>query len=206
MNETKEKILDTAERLFGECGYSATSLRHIIAEAKVNLAAVHYHFGSKQDLLDQVILRKAGPLNEQRMRLLDQFEAQAAPGSASLEEILEAFVTPAILMERSPAFLKLVARMHMDEGIGLEFAERHFSPLIDRFLSALNRALPAMSERELLWKAHFAIGAMARTLISQPALIPINEQESPFRIAKMLVAFLSSGFRASLEKKIEVNS
>ena len=59
MNDTKQKILDAAERLFGENGYAATSLRHIISEAKVNLAAIHYHFGSKQDLLDQVILRKA---------------------------------------------------------------------------------------------------------------------------------------------------
>jgi AcrR family transcriptional regulator len=206
MNETKEKILDTAERLFGECGYSATSLRHIISEAKVNLAAVHYHFGSKEDLLDQVILRKAGPLNEQRLQLLNRYEEESAPGPAPLEKVLEAFVTPAILMEKSPAFLKLVARMHMDEGIGLEFAERYFRPLIDRFLSALNRALPSMSERELLWKAHFAIGAMARTLISQPALIPTDTRESPLRIAKMLVAFLSSGFRASLGKEIEVNS
>jgi hypothetical protein len=64
MIDTKQKILDTAEELFAEFGYSATSLRHIISKAQVKPAAVHYHFDSKQDLLDQVVMRKAGPMNE----------------------------------------------------------------------------------------------------------------------------------------------
>jgi AcrR family transcriptional regulator len=106
MIDTKWKILDAAEELFGEFGYSATSLRHIISKAQVNLAAVHYHFGSKQDLLDQVVMRKAGPMNERRMQFLDQFEAEAAPEPASIEKIIEAFVAPAILIEKSPDFLK----------------------------------------------------------------------------------------------------
>jgi AcrR family transcriptional regulator len=55
MNETREKLLDEAEFLFGENGYAATSLRQIIAKAEVNLASIHYHFGSKEELLEQVI-------------------------------------------------------------------------------------------------------------------------------------------------------
>lgn len=204
MNETKLKILDTAEKFFGEIGYAATSLRHIIAEAQVNLAAIHYHFGSKQDLLDEVILRKAGPLNERRLKLLDQFEAEAAPEPASVEKVLEAFITPAMEMEKSPEFLKLVARIHM-EGLGPELAERHFRLLIDRFISALHRSLPGIPETELWLKAHFAIGAMARAM-TKTSLIPGAEQESPATISRMLVSFLSSGFRAPvvIEKETEV--
>jgi len=77
MIDTKQKILDTAENLFGAKGYDATSLRHIITEAGVNLAAIHYHFGSKEELLDQLIVRRAGPVNEKRIALLDQIEAEA---------------------------------------------------------------------------------------------------------------------------------
>ena len=77
MTDTKEKILDTAERLIGEQGYAATSLRQIIAEAGVNLAAVHYHFGSKEDLLDAVVVRKVTPVNEARMAWLERVEAEA---------------------------------------------------------------------------------------------------------------------------------
>jgi AcrR family transcriptional regulator len=198
--------MDTAERLFGEYGYSAVSLRHIISEAQVNLAAIHYHFGSKLDLLDQVILRKVGPINERRMQLLDQFEAESAPASAPVEKILEAFIAPAILIEKSPEFVKLMGRAHA-EGLMPEIVQRHFQPIFTRFMAAMRHALPEVSEKELLWKAHFAIGAMAHTLTARPDLIPHSEQESPLNVSKMLVAFVSSGFcaPATLEKETEVN-
>jgi AcrR family transcriptional regulator len=206
MIDTKQRILDAAEELFGEYGYSATSLRHIIANAQVNLAAVHYHFGSKQDLLDQVVMRKAGPMNELRVKLLDQFEAEAAPEPASIEKIIEAFVAPAIQLERSPEFLKLMGRIHA-EGIGQGIIQRNFQPIIDRFLSALHRALPDMLVKELLWKAHFTLGAMAFALRAQPEFGPEAVQEPPSTIIRQLVAFASAGFRApvSAENQIEVN-
>jgi AcrR family transcriptional regulator len=202
MIETKQKILDAAEGLFGEYGYSATSLRHIISEAGVNLAAIHYHFGSKQDLLDQVILRKAGPLNERRLQLLDQFEAAAAPKSASVEKVLEAFIAPVILIEKSPEFVKLMGRVHA-EGLMPEIAQRNFQPMIDRFLSALRRALPDIQDKELVWKAHFTLGAMAHTLTARPDLGLEAACEPPSTIARRLVAFVSGGFRApaTLEEK-----
>jgi AcrR family transcriptional regulator len=72
MNDTKTKLLDAAERLIGEHGYAATSLRQIISEAHANLASVHYHFGSKDELLDAVVMRRAAPVNDQRLALLDR--------------------------------------------------------------------------------------------------------------------------------------
>src|SRR5580658_4365705 len=93
MIDTKGKILDTAERLFAEQGYGAVSLRQIIADAEVNLAAIHYHFGSKQELLDQVIMRKAGPVNLERLERLDRLETK--PGAPpTVEQVLEAFLMP----------------------------------------------------------------------------------------------------------------
>jgi AcrR family transcriptional regulator len=206
MTDTKQRILDAAERLFGENGYAATSLRHIIAEAKVNLAAIHYHFGSKQGLLDQVIMRKAGPMNERRLQLLDRFDAEAAPGSACVEKVLEAFFLPALLIDKSPEFVKLMGRVHA-EGLMPEIARRNFQPMIARFLSALHQALPDVAAKDLSWKAHFALGAMAHALTVRPDIDPENAAESPMGIATRLVAFVSSGFRApaKLEKEIEVN-
>lgn len=206
MNDTRSRILDTAERLFGEYGYEATSLRRIISDTRVNLAAIHYHFGSKQALLDQVIMRKAGPVNERRLTLLDQFEAEAAPGSPSIEKILVAFIMPAILLEKSPEFIKLMGRV-LAEGLMPEIAQRNFQPVISRFFSALRRALPDIPEKEFFWKAHFALGAMAHALTAKPSMIPEARQESAWNISRMLVAFLSGGFRAptGLENEIEVN-
>jgi AcrR family transcriptional regulator len=195
MTDTKLKILDAAEELFGENGYSATSLRHIISKAQVNLAAIHYHFGSKQDLLDQVIMRKAGPINEHRLKLLDQFETEAAPEHASIEKIIEAFLAPIIHVERSPEFLKLMGRVHA-EGLGHEITQRNFQPVFNRFSAALQGSLPGMSAKELAWKLHFALGAMAFTLIARPAMDPEAALESPSAITMRLVAFVSGGLRA----------
>ena len=75
---TKDRILDTAERLFARDGFEATSLRSITAEAGVNLAAINYHFQSKEALVQAVIGRRMGPMNDRRLALLDAYEAQAA--------------------------------------------------------------------------------------------------------------------------------
>src|SRR5712672_2244917 len=101
MIDTKQKILDTAERLLGEQGYAATSLRQVIAAAKVNVASVHYHFGSKEDLLDAVVARKAGPVTVERLARLDRVEAAAGP--LDVEKVLEAFLMPtAEMAEHNP--------------------------------------------------------------------------------------------------------
>src|SRR5437867_6100600 len=93
---SKERILDVAERLFAERGFAATSLRNITAEAAVNLAAVHYHFGSKDELIEAVFARRLGPLNRERLRLLEACRAAAGGGSPSVEELLEALIAPAL--------------------------------------------------------------------------------------------------------------
>ena len=119
MNHTKERILDTAERLFAAQGYAATSLRGIIAEAGVNLAAVHYHFHSKEALLEAVILRRSVPANHERLALLDRFEKEAGGNPPPLEKVIEAFVAPTLQMSRDPqsgsmVFMKLLGRLHAE--------------------------------------------------------------------------------------------
>ena len=126
MKDTKDKILDTAERLIGERGYAATSLRQVITEAGVNLAAVHYHFGSKEDLLDAVVARKVTPVNEARMAWLERVEAAAGSGPLKVEDVLEAFFLPtAAVAGRSPEFVRLMGRM-LTEGMMPRIVEKHF--------------------------------------------------------------------------------
>src|SRR5215467_11401104 len=99
MKPTRDRILDIAECLFGERGYESTSLRHVIFEAGVNLAAVHYHFGSKEELLDAVVLRGATPLNVERIAWLDRYENEAAPGPVAIEKVLQAILWPTFQMK-----------------------------------------------------------------------------------------------------------
>ncbi len=196
MNDTKQRILDAAERLFAERGFDAVSLRHIIGDAGVNLAAVHYHFGSKDDLLDEVVLRKVVPVNDARLAELDRFEQQAAGAPVAVEDILDAFLMPtAEVAKQNPEFAKLMGRV-VAEGRIEQIAERHFRPMADRFVAALARSLPGLSREELGWRVHFMFGAISRTLSGEPQLWltggPCGFRE---RIEK-LIAFLTGAFQA----------
>jgi AcrR family transcriptional regulator len=202
MSETKDKILDAAERLFGEQGYAETSLRHIIADAGVNLAAIHYHFGSKEDLLLQLIRRRAEPINQARLAMLDRFEAEAGSRPVPVEKLLEAFLAPAADAAAShPELIRLMGRMQA-EGIMPAGIKDQFEPTVSRFIAAARRALPELPEPELFWRLSAAAGAIASTMLKAPA-----DSEDLNRRVKRLIAFLSGGLRApvaSLEEKVEV--
>jgi AcrR family transcriptional regulator len=197
MSETKEKILDTAERLIGERGYAATSLRHIIAEAGVNLAAVHYHFGSKEELLDAVVARKVTPVNEARVAWLERVEAEAGSGPMVVEKVLEAFLIPtAEVASRSPEFVHLMGRM-LAEGMMPRIVEKHFQATGTRFVAALRRAVPELPQEELMWRVHFMVGAMAHAMC-RPPIFPQTTGDAANMEPRMqrLVTFLGAGFRA----------
>ncbi len=205
MSETKDKILDTAERLIAEQGYAATSLRHIIAEAGVNLAAIHYHFGSKEELLDEVILRKAEPVKAARIEMLNRYEAEARPAPAPIERILEAFLFPmAEVAACNPLFIKLMGRMHA-EGMMPAIIRRHFQPTVTRFHAAFRRSLPHLGDDELIWRVHFMTGALAHATCVRP-IFPVSGYESEDFQTRMgrLVSFLSGAFSAPAFSKPEI--
>src|ERR1700728_3725650 len=120
---TKDRILDTAEHLFARDGFDATSLRAITAEAGVNLAAVNYHFQSKEALVQAVIGRRMGPVNAQRLALLDAYEAEAGDDAVPVAKILDAFLRPVVEMVGSHAheFVPMIGRLYTEPG---EFAVR----------------------------------------------------------------------------------
>src|SRR5436305_9155666 len=95
--DTKQRILDSAERLFAEHGVEGASLRTITSDAQVNLAAIHYHYHSKEALLDAVLVRRLEPINRERLDRLS-----ACGENPSLEEILHAFVAPAVRVGADP--------------------------------------------------------------------------------------------------------
>jgi AcrR family transcriptional regulator len=205
VNHTKERILDTAERLFSKQGYSATSLRGIIAEADVNLAAVHYHFHSKEALLEAVILRRWLPANRDRLAMLNVCEQEAGEDAPALEKVIEAFVAPTFRMARDPSsggmvFMELLGRLHAEGDLLPKILTSQFGEVLERFGLALRRALPDLPPEELVWRLHFAIGALAQTLRGgSKDLQAISDLSLCFNseaALERLVAFLSAGFRA----------
>src|SRR4051794_37920404 len=94
----RTRILDTAEALFAGAGPSAVTLRSIAAAADVNVAAVNYYFGSKEKLFEEMFLRRIVPLNEDRLTRLEAC-TEAAGGTPTLEDIVTAFVMPALRLK-----------------------------------------------------------------------------------------------------------
>src|SRR5688572_30730463 len=91
--ETKQRLLSTAEELFSTLGYDRVGMREITRAAGVNTAAIHYHFGSKQDLLLELLRARAQPIAMERDRLLRNLREE---GELILEEVLAAFLEPAL--------------------------------------------------------------------------------------------------------------
>lgn len=206
VTDTKQRILDVAEEMFADQGFAGTSLRSIIAAADVNLAAVHYHFRSKEALLEAVILRRLEPLNRERLDLLDQYERRAGKSGPAVEEILYAFVTPAVRLIRNSSegclFGKLLGRLHWETRASFALiARKHFNPLFQRFETALKRALPGLPAEQLFWRMHFTIGAMAHTLTSSDTLEVMSgglcKSSDAETAIPQLIDFLAAGFRAS---------
>ena len=204
MNETKVRILDAAERLFAQQGLDV-SIRQITDEAGVNLAAVNYHFQSKEALIDAVIARRFEPLTQRRFEMLDRIEAAAGNGPLPLEGVLEAFLAP-VLAPNRPGLEHLKPLMGRMYSMPPEFIKRlfkvHLAPVAARFTAALVRAVPGLPEPECLWRLYFISGAMVHAINWSgviPALSngPADPTETTALLAR-LIAFAGAGFRAPL--------
>lgn len=195
--------MDAAERLFSEWGFAATSLRHITAEAEVNLAAVNYYFGSKENLYVAVISRGVEPINRQRLAFLDAARARHPQGALAVEEILGAFCRPCVEFIRDESrqpLLKLLGKsMHENEAFTRNLMEREWKPVCDRFLAELQAALVHLPPAELAWRFHFTVGAMIHA-ISQSRSLEILTSGlcrvgDGTDVLEQLIAFCAAGLR-----------
>ena len=204
-SDTKTLILDAAEHAFADLGFDAASLRHIISVAGVNLAAVHYHFGSKEGLIEAVFSRRLGPLNQERLQLLDAIEREHA-GNLPVEKVIEALVGPALRLARDPVkggpvCMRLYGRTIAEPNESLQrLFHAQFGDVVQRFTAALHRALPNLPQAVLLWRMAFAIGAMAHLMCDPQKLKDLSkgecDPEDTDTAIKQLVSFLSAGIRA----------
>src|SRR5437660_5372633 len=107
-DQTRSAILAAAERLYADCGFADVTLRDIVAAAGVNLAAVNYHFGSKDELIAELFISRSIATNRERLSELKLAE-QAGGGRAEIDAVLRALVAPTLRgclgphRKRSPA-------------------------------------------------------------------------------------------------------
>ena len=203
---TKTRILDAAERLFVEHGFEATSVRSLTSAAGVNLAAVNYHFGSKEELFQAVLTRRLDPMNQERIELLEKIERESPGRPLSCEKILFAMLIPALKLARDEKrggkdFLRLVGRAYADPAPFIRhFLSAQYAGMIGRYKEAFSRALPQLSRQELTWRLHFVMGALSYTLAGTDTLKLFAEATSTTNndelLLQRLAPFLVAGLKA----------
>jgi AcrR family transcriptional regulator len=203
--DTKTRILDAAELLFMEHGYEATSLRQLTAAAGVNLAAVNYHLGSKEELFQAVLTRRLDPMNQERIRLLEALERDAGTKPPSCERVLFAMLAPALRLARDERrggknFLRVLGRAYADPAPFIRrFLHEQYAEMIARYKEAFLRALPHLTRQELTWRLHFVMGALSYSLASTDALkqfAQVTQADNDELILQRLAPFLVAGLKA----------
>lgn len=198
---TKDRILHAAEDLFAQQGFASTSLRQVTSRADVNIAAVNYHFGSKDNLINEVFRRRMDEMSTQRIAALQQ-AIDTTPGK--LEPILAAFVEPALALAQDRhgggAFIRVIARAYAESNAGLrKFLSDQYGHVPRAFAKAIHTCVPELSKEELYRRLDFLSGALTYAmadfgLIKRPA--GVSDATHRQRAAKALIRFAVAGFHA----------
>ncbi|WP_313274297.1 TetR family transcriptional regulator, partial [Stenotrophomonas sp.] len=159
---TKDRILGAAEELFAQYGFAGTSLRQVTSHADVNIAAVNYHFGSKDNLVNEVFRRRMDEMTAARLGQLEQARS-TQPGD--LRAVLAAFVEPALALaqdrQSGGAFVRVIARAYAEKNDNLrKFLSDHYGHVLREFGKAIGACVPGLSKEELYWRLDFLAGSL----------------------------------------------
>ena len=197
---TRERILGAAETLFARHGFAGASLRQVTAAANVNLAAVNYHFGSKDNLIEEVFRRRLDELNAHR---LDALAAALQSDAPSLEDVLGAFIRPALALsldrDGGHAFMRVLARAYAEHDDRLrKFLSDNYGHVLREFAAAFARLLPHLDKEDLYWRLDFITGALTHSMADFGPMKrrgPMSEETHRERAASQLVRFAAAGLR-----------
>ena len=196
---TKDRILGAAEELFAQFGFTGTSLRQVTSRADVNIAAVNYHFGSKENLVNEVFRRRMDDMSAKRLAAL-KTAIEKHPGK--LEPILAAFIEPALAIAQDRhggAFARVIARAYAEKNDALrKFISDHYGHVLREFAKAIAACLPQLSKEALYWRLDILVGALTYAmadfgLIRRPA--GVSEATHREHAARELIRFAAAGFR-----------
>ena len=202
--DTVARILDAAEELFAEKGFSDTSLRSITSLAEVNLAAVNYHFGSKKGLIQAVFSRYLDPFSENLNRFIDDY--QASGEHKDIEELLHMMVDAARggaagTRDKSAIILRLLGVAYTQgQGHLKKYLEETYGGVFRRYLNILLKSLPNASPSEVFWRVHFSLGTTVFTMSGLQALMAIYERDfnRPITldaVIEQLIPFIAAGLK-----------
>src|ERR1700750_2870552 len=178
-DQTRTAILAAAERLYADRGFGDVTLRDIVAEANVNLAAVNYHFGSKDELIAELFVTRSLALNRERLRELRAAEDRGG-GRAQVADILRALVGPSLRgclgqeNQRATA-ARFMIRVSIESVPPIRRIRNREIDHLRKFVAAMRRSLPGQSDVELYWGLHFALAMAQQTVRDSERLTKLSE-------------------------------
>ncbi len=194
---TKERILGAAEVLFAQHGFDGASLRQLTTAAGVNLAAVNYHFGSKDKLVEQVFRRRLDALNQHRLAELAKVVGQP---QTTLEDVLAAYIRPALELSHDgngSLFMRVLARAFAEHDDTLrQFLSENYGHVMRQFTAEFARLLPQLSKPELYWRIDLVTGALTHAMSGFGMIqrkSDVSEQVHREQTAQHLIRFAVAG-------------
>jgi AcrR family transcriptional regulator len=156
--ESRDLILDAAERLFGDLSFDTVSMRDISGAAGVNLSLVQYYFRTKESLFEKVVARRAGGLGERRLTLLAEVRSERRPG---IESIVDAYMRPlfelAISSSEGARSYALVISQVGTSRRWVKLLDKYFGDILRIFVAELRSAIPKMQDERLFLGFNFAL-------------------------------------------------
>jgi AcrR family transcriptional regulator len=178
-DHTRGAILRAAEKLYAERGFADVTLRDIVASAGVNLAAVNYHFGSKDELIAELFITRSLAMNRERLAELKAAEAEGG-GRADIAAVLRALVGPILRgclgpdNERSDA-ARFMIRASIEAVPPIRKIKNREIDHLRRFAAAMRRSLPGHKDVDLYWGLHFALAMAHQTIRDSERLQKLSE-------------------------------
>jgi AcrR family transcriptional regulator len=178
-DSTRTAILRAAERLYADRGFADVTLRDIVAAADVNLAAVNYHFGSKDELIAELFVTRSIATNRERLNELKAAEL-AGDGRAAIEAVLRALVGPTLRgclgpeQQRSDA-ARFMIRASIEAVAPIRRIKNREIDHLRKFAAAMKRSLPALPEVEIYWGLHFALAMAHQTIRDSERLLRLSD-------------------------------
>jgi AcrR family transcriptional regulator len=205
-SDTKDHILDVAERHFALYGFAGTSLRGIISEAEVNVAAVAYHFGAKEELFAAVMERFAVPVVD---RQLERLRKVLAKSDVTLTDAIQSFYEPPITLikkmgERGASLSMFLGRAHTEPEPAFSLVDRHYAACRNEFIAAFRKLLPRLSDADLHWCFEFMLSLIVCFLTRQKQIRGRYSESAdwkPDAVVLRLVSFCEAGFVRCAESK-----
>jgi AcrR family transcriptional regulator len=208
LSAPKQRLLDAAEQLFAERGFEAVSVRDITGKAEANVAAINYHFGTREALIALTVTYRMGPVIKERLARLEAVEKKWAGKAAPLEEILDAMVRPLAGNFRKsdlgePQRCQILGRILAGQGVIFPHeVEQDMENARQRLTRLLAKALPSVSSEDLAWRIQFVNGGIIHLLMDHGSTL--GEEGIPQPLESTLsrfIRFAAAGLREGMPQE-----